>query len=195
MDPQRKHLKRLYTAHVANQDQQRADARAKREQQAWEVVDGYLSSATPEQLHFFAAKSNYDGSLKAITALLDNPRLDQGTALLVFWRLGADYLCRFSDGELPESSMEADLLAAKIQLRLLEGFYCARSLAHDPYADCMHPGEYEFIGPAKRTFAAVMYQAIEGAKLKFEDFDSYHDGLPAAVAAKVLSALHEDGVA
>ena len=69
------------------------------EARVWALVHAYLADASPTAWHVFAARSNYDGNKQALRWLLDQPTLDRGTALLIYWYLGAAWHVQFTSAE------------------------------------------------------------------------------------------------
>lgn len=67
------------------------------EQKEWEMILGFLETATPEELHVYGASSNYDGNSAGISWLIDNPKIDKATALLVYWYLGAAWYVQYAN--------------------------------------------------------------------------------------------------
>ena len=153
------------------------------EEQEWAILKEYLSSASPQELHHYAASSNYDGNLKALSLIVQNPQLEKGTALLVYWYLGADYFARVED--IPDYARERYEVTRDIQNRYSIGFYKNSNISFDPFEGLLPPGEYESIGTIKRQILDVMYNPIVGSDGDDRDFDEYDDGLPISVCEKI----------
>lgn len=160
------------------------------EKQVWELVKNHLVTATPEELHIFAARSNYDGNQNAVRLLIDNPKLDRGTALLLFWYLGADYYARHLAEEVPDFQRPMDDLVRLLEERFISGFYTDGNIYYDPKNSAMPPDEYASIGPIKREIPEIMYLPTEGTQWVDIDNENYDDGLPLPIVEKI-SALYD----
>jgi hypothetical protein len=157
------------------------------EDQEWAILKDYLISATPSQLHYYAATSNYDGNYKALALMSQNPQLEKATALLIHWYLAADYFARVED--IPDFAQHSYELIREIQDRYSTGFYKNTNISFDPSEGSCPPGEYEDIGPIKRAIPDVMYSAIFGSGRDDAKFDEYDGGLPISICEKI-SALY-----
>lgn len=158
-----------------------------------QLILDHLAIATPEQRHVYVAYSNYDDNDYGVRFLAQSPELAVGTAIMLFWFLGADYLCRVPADELQSYQKDKLELARLIERRVLEGFYRSGLIAYDPATCIVRPDEYASMGPLQQPIAAQMYTATQGEA--YVDLDeaaeSYDDGLPEGVAEAVW-AIWED---
>ena len=81
------------------------------------LIRAHLESATPEHWHIYAARSSYDGNLEHLAWLVEQPTLDRGTALLIYWWLGAAWDVQYA--------READAISPELYrvLRRIETLY------------------------------------------------------------------------
>jgi hypothetical protein len=64
------------------------DAESDQVPEYWVEFDRALSQVeTPEELHEFVDRWNWDGGSEPIRRVLAHPLCDRGTALMVYWRL------------------------------------------------------------------------------------------------------------
>ena len=159
---QRRRLKQQYRKAASQQAVSEARKEVDRQARHWGIVRDYLDRASAEQLHVYAAWSNYDGNIPGIRYLADCPRLALGTAVMLFWQLGADYLTRLSGDELQDHQRERLALLRLIERRAVEGFYQPDAIAFDPHTGCESPGEYERLGPPLHAIARCMCEPVRG---------------------------------
>jgi Domain of unknown function (DUF4274) len=179
---ERKRLRDQYKSQVALDEQKQALIIQGREQRGWELLRRHLSTATPWQLHIYADQSNFDCNRRGIEFVLDNPQLCAATAVLIFWKLGADYYARYTADEIREFQRPTDRLVWTIEQRVRDGFYSPGAIAYDPMVACGYPGEYSNLGPIKRIVSEVMYRSFKGKELSPTDYEGFDDGIPVAVA-------------
>lgn len=169
-----------------------SDLDAEREKKIEALIAAYLQSATPEQWHIFAATSNYDGNSKSIPWLIDNEKLDRGTAVLLYWYLGAAGCASYGTiDEVPGFQEESYRQILLIEKRVLEGFYPNANIAFDPMAsEGGGPKEIDKKN-VKRAIPLEMLRPSPGRQVDHRD-DAYDDGLPLEVCEKI-SALFDEG--
>lgn len=159
---------------------------------SWSLVQAYLAQATPAAWHVFAARSNYDGNQRALRWLLDQPTLDRGTALLIYWYLGAAWHVQFSSAEEALSPETFELLRL-IEERYAAGFYEAGNIWFDPHtSEGGRPDDYPDVAVA-RPVPAIMLEPVNGSEyIEVEDDpEGFDEGLPLSVAV-ALYALYDD---
>jgi hypothetical protein len=179
MDASRK--KELKKQHKATAGPAVAQVTAEREAteaRRWQIIDRYLSTASSVALHAYVANSNFDCTRRAIRLLVDSPRLDFGTAVLLFWKLGADYLIRLDPSNIPEINRDDNDLTLLIEQRCVARFYSVAQISIDPFELPMRPGEYESVGPVAREAASCMYEKIVGSTSQVDAVNCFDDGLP-----------------
>lgn len=162
-----------------------------REKKIEQLVASYLEKASPEQLHVYAARSNYDGNAKDVRWLIDNPALDRGTALLLYWYLGAAYYAEFaSEAEVPDFQQDSFRRVLLLERRLLDGFYPNSRIHFDPMRS-------EGGGPREMRKSKVRRpvpgQLLSPSPGQHVDVDSedYDEGIPLALAEEI-SALFDE---
>ena len=185
----RKQLKNQYRAQADQEREELARLERERNERAWDVLHRYLTEATPFQRHVYAAQYNYDGNRRALEFLLSDPKTDRSTAIMIFWMLGADYYSRVSEEEVPDFQRETDALVWTIERRVREGFYQTSTIKFDPWSLCVHPGEYESLGPIKRSVSEFMYQRIDGEIIGDNNLAGFDDGLPESVTEALRRAM------
>ncbi len=165
---------------------------AELEQKAWSIVKTYLSNATPEQWHIFSARSNYDDNRKALQWLIDNPKLDKATALLIYWYLGAGWYVQFaSKDEMQSYEVKTFELLQTIEQRYQSDFYERSRIWFDPkFSEGGRPDDYAQL-PVKRPVPDIMLQPTVGEDyVDLDNLEDYDDGLPITVAEE-LFALYD----
>jgi len=137
------------------------------------ILHDWLREAPAPQRHWFAAWSNYDGNQAQLEFLVDDPRTDRATALLIYWYLGARTSAYYKD------------LIARIEARFLAGFYADNGIGFDPDADALHGAEESWLTDDGSDTPAPMRKAIAGAII--ERPDGVEDG--EAVPTSVLNQI------
>lgn len=154
------------------------------------IVQAYLADASPAAWHVFAARSNYDGNLQALRWLVDQPTLDRGTALLIYWYLGAGWHVQFTSAE-QALSPETFLLLRLIEERYAAGFYNTGHIWFDPHtSEGGRPDDYPKVAVV-RPVPTIMLEPVNGSEFVELDPEGFDDGLPMAVAVAIY-ALFED---
>jgi hypothetical protein len=157
-----------------------------REEQAWKLTLDYLAASTPAQKHIYIAQSNYDGNNRGIRYLIDNPALAQGSAIMLYWFLGADGFKRMSPDEIRDYQKDKLALIDLIEQRVASGFYQGEAIAFDPHEGIVPPGEYESLGPLVQPVPPAMYEPTAGEPVDLDEAaGQYDEGLPESVATAV----------
>lgn len=155
------------------------------------IVQAYLADASPAAWHVFAARSNYGDNLPSLQWLVDQPTLDRGTALLIYWYLGAAWHVQFTSAEQALDPKTFTLLR-RIEERYAAGFYRTGKIGFDPYtSEGGRPDDYPKV-PVVRPVPALMLEPVNGSELVDLHPDGFDEGLPMDVAVAIY-ALFEDG--
>ncbi len=159
-----------------------------REHAVWQLVLDYLATASPEQWHVYAARSNYDGNARGLQWLLDNPALDRGTALLIYWYLGAAWYVQFgSEAEMAPYQRDTFHTLQLIEQRHRDGFWARDAIWFDPaHSEGGGPGDYPDL-PQHRPTPASMLQATAGRDYVDLDPEGYDEGLPLELAERIFA--------
>ena len=192
-EEQHKQLKQQAQSAAAKEAEAMAQREAERDEAQWKIILDHLESANAEQRHVYVAYSNYDDNDRGIRFLADCPELSTGTAVMMFWFLGADYLARMKPEELRSYQQDKWQLLQLIEQRVVSGFYKGDTIHFDPADSIVRPGEYESMGPLVQPIAPQMYAVARGTD--YVDLDEaaedYDDGLPMDVSSAVW-ALWDD---
>ena len=127
-----------------------------------ERADFLRTCASAEELDFFAANWDRDGREKPIHALIENPHVDAGTLLRLYWYSDPEFyfLQHRSASELDDDT-DRDIYATleRIERRLAGSEYKTASIPFDPQGHItMSDRRSEFARP----IAEVMYRPIPG---------------------------------
>ncbi len=161
------------------------------ETRAWNLVHAYLADASPAAWHVFAARSNYDGNQQALRWLLDQPTLDRGTALLIYWYLGAAWHVQFTSAE-QALSPETFRLLRLIEERYAAGFYEAGNIWFDPHtSEGGRPDDYPKV-PVLRPVPAIMLEPVNGSEFVELDPEGFDEGVPLSVAVALYALFEEN---
>ena len=178
-------LKQQYKEAAAREAASQARREAEARERRWQLIQGYLDRASAEQLHVYAASSHHDGNGRGLRYLADCPRMALGTAVMLFWLLGADWLTRLREEELRDDQRERLALLRLIERRAVAGFYQPDAIAFDPRTDCCAiPGENESLGPPLHAIAPCMVEPVRG-RLRVDLAEAarrYDEGLAGDVA-------------
>lgn len=163
------------------------------ESKSWELVRSYLETASPAQWHIFVARSNYDNNERALRWLIENPKTDCGTVLMIYWNLGAAWYVQFqSEEECEEYEKSTYRLLRLIERNYSSSYYMNHNIWFDPaHSEGGGPSDYPEI-PVKSPILEIMLQSVNGSEyVEIESPAGYDDGLPIAVA-EALYALHDE---
>lgn len=162
----------------------------------WALLGPYLANATPEQRHRFVARSNYDGNHHALAWLAAQPDLDQATALMMYWSLGAAWFVQYADAAaVRDHERDTHDLLRSIEQRYLHGFYADHGLSFDPWHwEGAGPGDYLEL-PVRTPVPPAMLLAVEGT-IHVDPFDEvgdahYDEGVPLALAGELQAACDD----
>jgi hypothetical protein len=164
---------------------------AEREKKIEQLVLSYLKKASPEELHIYVARSNYDGNTESVKWLINNAALDRGTALLLYWYLGAAYYSEFaSEREVPEFQRSKFHNVLLLEQRIIDGFYSGSSIYCDPEkSEGGGPKEMRK-SKIKRPISQLLLSPSPGEHVNI-DSDGYEEGIPIFLAEKI-SALFDE---
>ena len=155
------------------------------------LIRAHLESATPEHWHIYAARSSYDGNLEHLAWLVEQPTLDRGTALLIYWWLGAAWDVQYA--------READAISPELYrvLRRIETLYPQHYTNAEFWFDPEHsigggPHDYPDL-PVVKPIPDKMLLAVSGSCIVDveEDPEGWDEGLPGEVV-DALWALDDD---
>lgn len=141
----------------------------------------YLLQATPEDLHQTVMNKNYDDVYtggdgeKDMQWIVDNPKTEKATALMLYWMLGA------------RGVVDIFPLLDSLENNLLNNFYSTKNLGFNPKND--HENYNWTLDYTKnamqRTIPPILEEAIEGKiLLRSNDFV---EGLPMLFYEKIES--------
>lgn len=162
------------------------------------LIIGFLESNPPEITHKVALSWNFDNPHTVIDWIVDNPRTDKGTALLLYWLMSPGYAKEYADRDevISKNPYYAEQFNAleKLERNYLSGFYQNGEFAFDPYHD--HYGlnlvanEEDY--KKKREIPNEMKRAITGKKVEMPE--EWDDGIPAPLREefqKLIALLDE----
>ena len=129
-----------------------------------EIADFLKTCTNPEELDFFAENWGRDGGEKPIHQLIENPYVDAGTLLRVFWLSDPEYfyVSTRSASEI-DIDYERDVFITLeiIERRITQSEYKTASIPFDPkpwITQTMRDRRSEFARPVPE----VMFQPITG---------------------------------
>lgn len=127
-----------------------------------EIADFLKTCTNKEELDFFAENWARDGREKPIHQLIENPYVDAGTLLRVFWLSDPEYFyegTRTASEIANEDERDIFLTLETIERRITQSEYKTASIPFDPKNwITMWDERSEFARP----IPAVMYQPITG---------------------------------
>ena len=105
----------------------------------WErKCEDFLSTVdSPDEIHLFASLWNWDTGYADLKRLLENPKCQYATALLVFWRAGAEHYQSYASADqLPEGDeRETYAFLRELERQLLAGQFPKLSASYAPKKD------------------------------------------------------------
>ncbi|MBX0289390.1 DUF4274 domain-containing protein [Hymenobacter sp. HSC-4F20] len=146
----------------------------------------WLESVPTTEWHVLAHEWSYDNAKDVLRWLLDNPRTERATALMIYWMAGARYYKQYATAE--EASQHARYegrtweFIHDLEANYLAGFYTAGPVGFDPKHDGFpgHNGHdwtrtYQEL-PLKAPLPAEMEQAVPGTQPHSDV--TYIEGIP-----------------
>lgn len=91
---------------------------------------------TPEELQLFANYHNRGGGEYAYRWVIENPKCDRGTALMVYWMTDpVDFYKEYAkEDEVPAHAYDMYETMKEIEKRIKSGFYKNQKFKYDPVA-------------------------------------------------------------
>jgi hypothetical protein len=127
-----------------------------------ELTDFLSTCTSAEELDFFAENWARDGREKPIHALIENPHVDAGTLLRLYWYSDPEYYySEYRSASEPDSLSDRDVFTTleRIERRMTRSEFKTASVPFDPKGHITMPdGRSEFLRPIPE----VMYQPITG---------------------------------
>ncbi len=125
-----------------------------------ERADFLRTCTSAEELDFFAANWDRDGREKPIHALIENPYVDAGTLLRLYWYSDPEYFySEYGSADETDDATERDIFATleRIERRITGAEYKTASIPFDPKGHItMSDRRAEFARPIPE----IMYQPI-----------------------------------
>lgn len=119
-----------------------------------------------DELHFFFRNWNWDGNVKPILKLIENPHLDAGTLLWIYWyACPEDYYLFYSSASEVDAGFERDVfnVIRRVERRFVKGDYKTASIVFDPKK---HISMWDRREEFARQIPEIMYQPITGRERK-----------------------------
>ena len=92
-----------------------------------------LAKMSSIELHHFAQHFNWDGGTEELECVIDHPKCDAGTALLIFWLAGpVDCFRRAAKGKLQDSEVETYEWLKRIESRFVSNEFAQSEIAVNP---------------------------------------------------------------
>jgi hypothetical protein len=127
-----------------------------------EITAFLATSTSPEELDFFAENWTRDGREKPIHQLIENPHVDAGTLLRLYWCSDPEYYYSSyrSASEVEHASdREVFQTLERIEHRITRSEYRTASIPFDPAPHVTMP---EGLPNSARRIPGVMYRPISG---------------------------------
>jgi hypothetical protein len=131
-----------------------------------EILDFVQTNRKKEELHYFAVHCNWEGehSLESIRNLIQNPAVDPGTLLALFWNAAPeDYYMDFESPEDTNSEFEAEVYRTMLEIER-QWLKCDRASATISFDPKNHAQPAERRASFARQIPEVMYQPIGSKK-------------------------------
>lgn len=152
-----------------------------------ELID-WLENASSIEMHQVAAGWNWDSGNEVLAQLIQNPRCDKGTALMLYWHGSPAFFTKFSTrAEVPSFALNNFDFLKDLESRYLSGFYQLENIRFDPRND---DEEYDWteeidLEKVKVAIPDEMMKATQGQVVE-RDRENYEDGWPMDVYKKVF---------
>jgi hypothetical protein len=107
----------------------------------WADFDRVLSAMTPEELHAFVRKMNWDGGgADRLNRVLRHPCCDRGTALMIYWLAQPTFYLAYETrdrvrDELWASALDDYDMLREIERRFAVGDFASADIPYDPAND------------------------------------------------------------
>lgn len=158
----------------------------------------WLDSVPTTDWHVFAHNWNFDNADDILHWLLDNPRTERATALMLYWMLGARFFKQYATAAAARAAcVESDwLFIHHIEAQYLSGFYAPGTVGFDPASDPF-PGMsgHDWTAsyqdqPAALAIPAPLLEAVPGIQPQSSVEAESEEGIPLPIVAQ-LQALRE----
>lgn len=160
----------------------------------------WLEGVPTTDWHVFAHNWNFDNAATILHWLIDNPRTERATALMLYWMLGARFFKQYAtaaEARAVASYVERDwLFIQHIEAQYLSGFYAPGTVGFDPASDPF-PGMrgHDWTAsyqdqPAALAIPAPLLEAVPGIQPQGAVETESEEGIPLPIVAQ-LHALRE----
>lgn len=130
-----------------------------------EISDFLKTCENKDELDFFAENWSRDGREKPIHQLIENPHVDAGTLLRIYWLSDPEYyyLSYRSAPEVEEFDRDVFTTLQRIERRILRSEYLTSSIPFDPTSWISMPDRHSEFA---RQIPDIMVRPITGRKEK-----------------------------
>lgn len=148
-----------------------------------EQILEYVKKANPELWHQMAMEWNWDSSSVFLNWLIDNPKTDKATALMIYWKSAPGYWKKFIDKHDLLSKEDYSLanfeFVERVEENILKNFYQESYFEFDPKNDNQsYDWTNDYIDDiAVRNIPDIMFEKIEGRKV--DEPENFIEGMPA----------------
>ena len=155
----------------------------------------WLETVPTAEWHAFAHNWSYDNADDILHWLIDNPRTEKATALMIYWMAGAGFFKQYAtaaEARAVGASVEKDWnFIQKIEANYLSGFYTAGTVGFDPAHDNFPSfGGYNWTAKYQDQKKALeiptqMLEAVPGIQPHSEVTATSIEGIPAHIWAQL----------
>lgn len=157
----------------------------------YKLLVEWLETVPTTDWHLFAQNWNYDNSKDILYWLVDNPRTERATALLIYWMLGARFFKQYAtaaEARVQGAAVEKNWhLVHKLEANYLRGFYAAGPVGFNPAHDeSPNANGYDWTAdyqdePAALAIPALLVQAVPGIQPADNWTKDAVEGIPAHI--------------
>lgn len=142
----------------------------------------YIKDKNPNLWHQMAMEWNWDSSSVFLNWLVDNPKTDKATALMIYWKSAPRYWKKFLDRNDVISKKEYGLadfeFVEKVENNILNDFYQECNFEFDPKNDEQN---YDWTNDyadeiTVRNIPEILFEKIKGQKV--EEPENFTEGMP-----------------
>lgn len=160
-----------------------------------DIIINYLESSSPLEWHKTAMDWNWDNDLTVLWWIINNPKTDKATALMIYWmsapRWGKQYANRQEIAENASWYLNHFDFIEDLESKYTSGFYTNQNYAYNPAKDFNGTdwtNEYTD-KPQLREISAELLVELKGEEIKYPD--NYIEGVPENIFNEISELIDQ----
>jgi len=137
------------------------------EKELHNLVIKYLEKSEPPDWHQVAWNWNWDNRIEPLRWIIENPKCDKGTALLIYWYGNPGWYTKYDNkDQVSVYEMDNYLLVKDIEEKYLSGYYKNENIYFDPKDDEGDDWTRDIQEEALTKIPSEMTKPVNGEKLE-----------------------------